>query len=286
MLDLVEPYMSDDTAQIRAGNPKLNEITKDLYRSRTDRPVQGEATWVKSKSCYSDDDENVHVRCQYGLFQDIQRKEHLADPHMVVMVNPGLGQPIRRTWDAVLRYVLRKRITTVVSTRTHQRPGRPGTQYDPWEASQHSKSTNLFRDEAYCVAEVMKAYGAQLLQSTVSPFPLIHKGAEGHWKNSVLAVYQGLRPGQSECKPQSISSEELKWFQDHKKDLYSVEDTFDQHFVADMKLSICPAYDDALRKIMVASGHDGESIFSHSAHHGRIPVWDWPRLVRKFGYAW
>mmetsp|Transcript_27099 Transcript_27099/g.59568 ORF Transcript_27099/g.59568 Transcript_27099/m.59568 type:complete len:526 (-) Transcript_27099:2-1579(-) len=282
VLDLAEPFKADNTVQVSAPDAAM-----DGYEEAADKPLPSER-WSKDKACASDPRIGLKIRCEYGLYQDVLRKskETIGRPSLIFMVNPGLGQLVRRSWDWVLRYVLKHDIPTVISTQTESHPGYVGAQFDVLDPG--SKSDDLFSDETFASATVMQSYGARLLQASVSPFPLVRRFQRStFWKNSVLAVYRGLRPGVQLCAPEALSEAEHKWMDSHRSLLEAdwMVNTFDGKFRDFMSLPACPAYDEAIQRIATQSHLDApsravESFLSWNfLRKGRLPVWDWVHVV-------
>mmetsp|Transcript_54187 Transcript_54187/g.100116 ORF Transcript_54187/g.100116 Transcript_54187/m.100116 type:complete len:525 (-) Transcript_54187:5-1579(-) len=284
LLDLAEPFKADNTVQV-----DTPEAAKDGYEEAADKPLQSER-WSKEKACASDARIGLKIDCKYGLYQDVLKEDKAARsrPNLIFMVNPGLGQLVRRSWDWVLRYTLKHNIPTVISTQTASQPGYAGAKYDVLAPGDTRENNDLFADETFASATVMHSYGAHLLQSSVSPFPLVRR-FEGStfWKNSVLAVYKGLRPGMHVCTPEAISEDERKWMDAHTSVLEAswMVDMFDGKFSVYMSLPACPAYDEAVQRIATRSKLEAPSKAVESflgwnfPSKGRLPVWDWARVI-------
>mmetsp|Transcript_63194 Transcript_63194/g.150698 ORF Transcript_63194/g.150698 Transcript_63194/m.150698 type:complete len:551 (+) Transcript_63194:121-1773(+) len=304
LLNLAEPFMTDNTAAVNTDKTPENMKRSDPGM----RPLDTDRIFTAKDACSAHGVEGLTVTCVYGNYQNNlaaaeDGKLRLERPTIAMMINPGLGQPIRRTWDPVLNFLLDEKITTIISTQMDGRPGRPGASYDPFQLKNHYFSGKLgdpFDDETRNSAEVMRAYGATLLSSTVSPFPLIYKSPKYGLScvhNAVLTVYHGRVPNVPPCKVEGPSKQEREWLGDFMKDAEAAPEILENlnnvygNFMEMVSTPSCPAYDLAVKNIIFSGDSEAPAdiapIFNRwqKQQAVRIPAWEWVEM-RPLGVLW
>lgn len=292
-MDFAQPWVSDFSVNVKS--PNAEESARPEFNGMS------EIDFDRKDVCYMDPELGLFVHCVYGFYQDSNqvnlKDPTIPEPDMALLVNPGLGQPQRRSWDPVLSYLLSKNITTIISTQTGGgSQGLAGGLYNP-----------LMHNEVEPVqcSSVMNAYGANLVQSVVSPFPM--NLSPDDKKNSVLAVYKGYQAGRGPCTPRPLPKAEMDWLltqnrsdamkkpeKDPRRDTrtFAVVDQtgqFDPDFVTVMSRPVCAEYDQALAENVLAvlqmsglvhTDRNAQNLAGRLAMRAdgseeRIHVWDW-----------
>jgi len=290
LIDLATPWLADNSVAVRS--PQADHDNPDMKFNG-----MKESRWHKQNVCFKDIEDGVFVNCEYGFYQDaVLATHHHRAPDLVFMANPGLAQAQRRTFDPVLRYLLSRNITIVISTMTKEEVlGHVGSSYDPWKTGLLSSSIEFAQSEPMQCASVMKAYGAMLIQTSVSPFPM-NLGLVGErfgHKNSILHVYKGYQHGRAPCKPKALPQDELTWLLQKNKTSSSWHNDdkmpFDPDFATVMLPPVCPAMeravaDNVIRLIRACPAaridEQAQALVASlsSATERRIKVWDWPMV--------
>jgi len=180
-------------------NSKISN-NRNHRRRKIRKHIKLEAQDLRKKSCWSrhlgTTGVKVVVKCQEKLYQDVW--DIIPKPQLAMMINPGFPLPHRRSFDGVLRHLLKDSIPTAVSAQQIIDADLP------WQNGR-TPGVNLalkkdFDDEAYQTFKTLQIYDAQVV-ATSSPFPFVYKDPEGTFlKNNVLEFFVGRKPDATPIK--------------------------------------------------------------------------------------
>jgi len=284
LMDLATPWLADNSVAVKSKHADTDN-PDDKFNSMR------QAQWHTRDVCFEDVEDGLFVHCVYGLYQDVVVATHKHEPpDLAFMSNPGLGQPQRRTFDPALRYLFSRNVTIVISTTQG---------IDAANGLGHiGSSLDLAASdgETLHAASVMNAYGAALIQTSVSPFPMNVGSVGGEndeitLKDSVLSVYKGYQQGRTPCEPEPLPQHELNWLMTNIKSaaIYQTNNFFDPSFASVMLLPVCPAMERGIAQYVIkqiqncppARNRKQVNIILEKLigeQEPRVKVWDWPTI--------